>query len=188
MVSGPRPARFGPVQYAANGASLCSEPAIVAVWETESMKRFAHGLLAVAGMLVSATALAQGTPSGFTTDQVRTALRALLPAGVLVDEVTLDGERATAKGSAPSNQLVSQFLRRIDDAAEFETPELLTMSVDGARMAYAIDVTVRCPADRAATGPGLCGGTPSKPKSVYKCRIDGTITFQATACPPGKDA
>lgn len=152
------------------------------------MKHLALVLLSIMGIALCNVALGQGNPAGFTTDQVRGALQGLLPAGVLIDEVTLDGDRAAAKGSAPSNELVSQFLRRIDGAPEFEMPELLSISAVDGRMAYAISTTVRCPADRAATGPGLCGSTPRKPGSVYKCRIDGTITFQATACPPGKDA
>ncbi len=157
-------------------------------WETHSMKRFAGAVLTIASMMLSASAGAQGAPQGFSKEQVRSALQALLPAGVVIDELTLDGDRATAKGTASASEQVSQFMRRIDSAAEFEMPELLTIGNVNGRMEYAVSATVSCPADTVATGPGLCGSTPVKTRSVYKCRIDGTVTFQSTACPPGKDA
>jgi len=152
------------------------------------MKPFALAVLAIASVLISAGAVAQGAPQAFSKDQVRSALEALLPAGVVVDELTLDADGATAKGTAGTNQQVSQFMRRIDGAPEFEMPELLNITSVNGRSVYAVSVTVRCPADASATGPGLCGSTPVEKKSVYKCRIDGTVTFQAAPCPPGTDA
>ena len=51
---------------------------------------------------------------------------------------------------------------------------------------YEISLKVDCAA-RGATDPGaICGGA-QKPKAVYKCRINGTVTFQAAPCLPGTE-
>lgn len=137
--------------------------------------------LAVIALCCSATLSAQ-TPE-YSKDKVYNALQPLLPAGVGITTVSMAGNRATISGTSSSNAQLSQFLRNADGAPEFEMPELESVATDGTRVQYTIAVDVRCAEGPARSGSALCAGAASRGQAVYKCRIDGTLTFQATPCP-----
>lgn len=124
------------------------------------------------------TAVAQqATP----TDTIaRDLLQALAPSGLAMTQLKVDGTRITVEGSAPQSTVISQFMRQIDESPQLDRVELVQIqNVDGA-----MRFTLAASADCLADGNQACGAParPSKP-SVYKCVINGVVSFQATPCP-----
>lgn len=81
---------------------------------------------------------ARAEPAGATMSEAKAnvALQALLPSGVFFDTFKLDGRRVQVSGNAPSNALVSQFLRAIDTSAAFEKVELIEVQQVNGRIHY----------------------------------------------------
>lgn len=109
-----------------------------------------------------------------TTDSARRLLEPLLPAGSNIAEIKASGTRIEIRGHAAS---VSTFLRSIDSSTALERPELMEIAVDGSQHRYVISLSAPCLAN------GSCGPTPAPAQTVYKCTVDGVVTFQATPCP-----
>lgn len=125
--------------------------------------------------------------------EVRAALVPLLPEGVRIDSVRIDGARGTVLGSSPSNALVSNFLRSIDGSVNFERVELLQIRAESNRMAFELSMDITC--STAPDSPCLvpeagAGNTPTAPKraSVYKCRVNGALRFQDQPCAAGTES
>jgi hypothetical protein len=122
----------------------------------------------------------------FTPQQVSNALQPLVPSGVSISEVRVERNTVVVTGTSPSNTVLSQFLRNTTETAEFERVELRSIEQQGSASRYEMSLEIDCSAQPAAKPGSLCGA-PAKAQSVYKCRIDGTMTFQATPCPPGSE-
>ena len=108
---------------------------------------------------------------------VRDLLMPLVPSGVVVVQIEVDGARAKVSGQTASNSQLSQFLRSIDSSPDLEAPELMEIAKDGSQYRYAISLTLPCLADSSCKSPA-----PAK-QTVHKCTVDGVVTFQATPCP-----
>ena len=145
---------------------------------------------------------------------VRGALTSLLPDGVRVDSVRIDGKRSTVLGTSPSNAILSNFLRsidgsanferveliqvraeggRIDGSANFERVELIQVRAEGGRMAFELSMDITCstaPNSACLVAEAGAGKASSVPKraSVYKCRVNGALRFQDQPCSAGTES
>jgi hypothetical protein len=124
----------------------------------------------------------------FGSDKVRAALDALLPTGVDIDAVQVEGSLATVTGLASDTVQLSQFMRRINDAAEFETPDLVSVSNADGMSLFTLAAQMKCPITADEPPSSLCSAAPAtKAPLVFKCRINGTISFQGQPCPAGSE-
>lgn len=119
--------------------------------------------------------------------EVKRALQALAPGGVRVAEVMVAGQKATIKGASQNNDQVSRFLRSLNDSKDFRSPSLVSIAKDpgsgGSRFELTADIHCPKPGEKAADS--LCAPAPkasSGGQSIYKCRVNGTFTVQATPC------
>ena len=124
---------------------------------------------------------------------VRGALTSLLPDGVRVDSVRIDGKRSTVLGTSPSNAILSNFLRSIDGSANFERVELIQVRAEGGRMAFELSMDITCstaPNSACLVAEAGAGKASSVPKraSVYKCRVNGALRFQDQPCSAGTES
>jgi Tfp pilus assembly protein PilN len=73
-------------------------------------------------------------------EMARDRLRALLPAGVTLTELRIEGDGYRLRVAAADNASVSRLLRAIDTAAAFSEPELLSIEAmaDGRRDALIV--------------------------------------------------
>jgi hypothetical protein len=145
--------------------------------------------LAVVLVIAPCTSLAQGAakpiPSA-STQSVGNALRALTPSGVVVGEVRKEGALFVFTGTAATNQMLSDFMRRAVQAPGAVNVELRSMAAEGGQYRYEMALMADCAVPGATKAGAVCGA-PGKAQSVYKCRINGTLTFQAAPCPPGSE-
>lgn len=126
-----------------------------------------------------------------TVDRVCTALCALLPPGVVVQNVTLKEREAVISGTTTTNSQLSNYMRALEDSSDFERPNLHVVEAAGytGSYSYRLSVEIECLGQASPVARSICSGSPAAKSgsSTYKCRIDGVLTFQATPCPPGKD-
>lgn len=116
-------------------------------------------------------------------EAVQAALRALLPPEAVVDTVTIDGQRVRASGSSPSNAKVSQFMRSIEESADFEAVELEQISQSGNRMHYELNAKLMCNGSSGPGHPNLCDVRSAKPAAINKCEVKGRTIYQQAPCP-----
>lgn len=154
-----------------------------------SLRAWLLCVLSLAGMLAAAQAQNRRVPDpGYTKEQVLKALDALAPLGVDLDAIQVENATAEVSGVAEDTVVLSHFIRAVDLTEHFGTPELLEVANDAGRSAFSLKIAIQCPSGIAGKGDVLCGEPGTRPTKVYKCRINGSITFQGTPCPPGKDA
>ncbi len=119
--------------------------------------------------------------------EVKRALQAHAPGGVRLSEVTVAGQKATIRGASQNNEQVSRFLRSLDDSKDFRSPSLVSIAKDPASGGSRFELTadIHCPKPGEKAAEGLCAPAPkasSAGQSIYKCRVNGTFTVQATPC------
>jgi len=142
-------------------------------------------ILAVPAHCASAQDAAPPPPSA-STQSVTATLRALVPAGVTVEEVRQMNVSFLFSGASTSNALVSDFMRKTMESPGLSNVELREIVADGSRFRYEMTIRVDCEVP-GASKPGAVCGAPAKAQSVHKCRIGGTLTFQAAPCPAGSE-
>jgi hypothetical protein len=113
-------------------------------------------------------------------------MRALMPTGVNIGSVSKEGDLFVLNGTSTTNQLLSDFMRKAVAAPGVRNVELRQVERVTNQYRYEISLKVSCAAGGAADAGALCGPAP-KAKAVYKCRVNGTVTFQAAPCPPGTE-
>ena len=117
--------------------------------------------------------------------EVKRALQALAPAGLRITDVAMKGQKATVKGGSQTNEQVSRLLRAMDGSKDFRSPSLTTIGKDPATggSSFEIAAEIQCPKPGEKVEDSLCA-PPSKQaaQSIYKCRVNGTFTVQATPC------
>jgi Tfp pilus assembly protein PilN len=146
-------------------------------------------LLLASLALASSGASAQGTasrPATATTQSVTTALRALVTPGVTIQEVRQEGDVYIFTGASANNTALSDFMRKTMDSPGLTDVELREVAANGSQYRYEISIKVDCGIPGAARSGAACAA-PAKAQSVYKCRINGTLTFQAAPCPAGSE-
>jgi hypothetical protein len=145
-------------------------------------------LIALMAMTVPC-AWAQSTSSpapSASTQSVERAMRALMPTGVNIGSVSKEGDLFVLNGTSTTNQLLSDFMRKAVAVPGVRNVELRQVERVTNQYRYEISLKVSCAAGGAADAGALCGPAP-KAKAVYKCRVNGTVTFQAAPCPPGTE-
>jgi Fimbrial assembly protein (PilN) len=146
------------------------------------------GLIALMAMTMT-SAWAQGASGPApvaSTQSVERAMRALTPSGVNLGNVSKEGDLFVLNGTSASNQQLSDFMRKAVAAPGARNVELRRVERDTNQYRYEISLKVSCAAGGAADAGAICGPAP-KAKAVYKCRVNGTVTFQAAPCPPGTE-
>lgn len=141
----------------------------------------ARATIALALLASPMLALASGAASVETTQ----ALKQLATPGVVIERVeTLDGDGKVLQigGRAGRNAEVSDFLRVLDGAADFEKPDLLQIQLDREGHPQ-FEIRVQ---RRAAPAPAPPAAVERSRKPVYRCRSDGREVFQAQPCPTTK--
>jgi len=144
--------------------------------------------LATAALLLALFSLSAGPASAAdaapTPAGVRSALEAVMPPGLRLREVKLDGLHVTVKGGSQNVQQVSQFLRAVDGTPSFRNPKLDTMDkavVGDSSFTMTMDVQCPAPGERLAHNP--CDpAAAAATGSVFKCKVNGTTTYQSTPC------
>jgi hypothetical protein len=121
-----------------------------------------------------------------TMQSVTAALRALVPAGVTVAELRQEGDEYVFTGASATNAVLSDFMRKTMSSPGFSDVELREIAQAGSQYRYEMSIEVDCSAE-GASKPGAVCGAPAKAQSVHKCRINGTLTFQAAPCPAGSE-
>jgi Tfp pilus assembly protein PilN len=125
-------------------------------------------------------------PLTATTQSLTTALYAIVPPGVTVKEMRQEGDAFIFSGASANNAALSDFMRKAMDAPGLNTVELREIAADGSQYRYEMSIKVDCSAPGAGK-PGAACSAPAKGQSVHKCRINGTLTFQAAPCPAGSE-
>ena len=143
----------------------------------------ARATIALALLASPMLALATGTASAETTQ----ALKQLATPGVVIERVEMldgDGKVLQIGGRAGRNAEVSDFLRVLDGAADFEKPDLLQIQLDReGHPQFEIRVQRRA---APAPAPAPPAAVERSRKPGYRCRSDGREVFQAQPCPPTK--
>jgi Tfp pilus assembly protein PilN len=121
-----------------------------------------------------------------TTQSVTTALQALVPPGVTVGPMRQEGDKYIFGGASGNNAALSDFMRKAMSSPGLRDVELREIAQDGAQYRYEMSIRVDCTAPGASRSGAACAA-PAKGQSVHKCRIDGTVTFQAAPCPAGSE-
>jgi hypothetical protein len=141
----------------------------------------------MAGSHVWAQQAAAPTPTPTaSTQSVGDAMRARTPSGVTVSEVRKEGGYFVLVGTSVTNQAMSEFMRKALLVPGALNVELRSMSAEGGQYRYEMSLKADCAAADASKAGAICG-KPARAQSVYKCRINGTVTFQAAPCPPGTE-
>ena len=146
------------------------------------------GLIALMAMTVPcawAQSASSPAPSA-STQSVERAMRALTPTGVNIGNIREEGGLFVLSGTTTTNQLLSDFMRKAAVAPGARNLKLRMIEKTTGQYRYEISLKADCAAP-GASGPGAVCGTAQKPKAVYKCRVNGTVTFQAAPCPPGTE-
>lgn len=148
--------------------------------------------MAVLVMLLGVAWAAQAQPTARqpSVEKVREVLDSLLPDGVDLDQLQLERGQVKLSGLAVDTVKLTQFMRAVGDAGEFDAPALEDVAnVDGLT-AFTLVFLIVCPSAADAQANRLCGPVASSGKAptVFKCLINGTVTYQGQRCPPGKDA
>lgn len=120
-------------------------------------------------------------------DKLRSAMMALVPPRLVVGEVSVEDDRGRITGTSKTQAQVSDFLRAIDRAGDFQRAELRSIRMAGDQYEFDIGLQIACAHGPAKSGPRLCNPPPGKASTVNRCRINGTLTFQATPCAPGQE-
>ena len=143
-------------------------------------------VLAILAMHSNTARAADAAPTP-TTGGVRGTLEAVMPAGVRIREVRLDGLHATVKGASGDVHQVSQFLRAVDGSPSFRNPKLDAIdkgAVGDTAFTMTMDVQCPKPGEHPAHNPCDAAAAASGGTSVFKCIVNGTPTYQSTPCPP----
>lgn len=115
---------------------------------------------------------------------LRHVLVRLVPSGLSVTGIKIEGMRATISGRAKDNSQISDFLRNIDASPVLETADLQEMMRVNEQSEFVLSTNVQCPAPGSALDPCEASTSSASPQqSVYKCTVDGVVTFQSTPCP-----
>ena len=146
---------------------------------------FAACFLALATL--SQPLAAQTNPPVYSQSLVQQALQGLLPSGAYVSKFTVEGERVKLEGSAGNNTQVSDFMRKIETSEDFQAVELEEISSANSGVNFVMHAKIACSATPKATDRVLCGRAPPKAQAIYKCRIDGSVSFQNKPCPAGTE-
>ncbi len=149
----------------------------------------AIGLLLAAGTLhADAPPVAPGVaPSTISRERAYNSLVALAPAGVSVSVARIDGDVVSIVGTAQRNAQVSDFLRALTTSTDFRGVELAEVSMGGGGVSYRMSATIACANGLARSGRLLCAAPPGRTDAIHRCRVDGTLTFQAAPCAPGQN-
>jgi hypothetical protein len=142
--------------------------------------------IAIGLLLACATAGAQSSPR-YEPDKLRSAMMSLVPPRLVVAQVSVEDDRGRVSGTAKTQSQVSDFLRAIDRAGDFQRAELLNIRMEGGQFAFDIALQIACVHGPAKSGPRLCNPPPGKANAVNRCKVNGTLTFQATPCAPGQE-
>ncbi len=163
------------------------------------MSRLSAVAVVIALLLPADAALAQGAlapgvrppakaePVRYEPDKLRSALMAIVPPRLMIGGVAVEDDRGSISGTAKTQAQVSDFLRAIDRAGDFQRAELRSIRIEGDGYAFDIGLQIACVHGPAKSGPRLCNPPPGKSSAVHKCRVNGTLTFQATPCAPGQE-
>lgn len=116
------------------------------------------------------------------------SLVALAPAGVSVSVARIDDVVVSIVGTAQRNAQVSDFLRALTTSTDFRAVELAEVSMHDGGVSYRISATIACANGIARSGRLLCAAPPGRGEAIHRCRVDGTLTFQAAPCAPGQEA
>lgn len=148
-------------------------------------------LLALCAALTTSHGLAAQQPPG--TTEIRNALAPLLPTGVRIATLTLEGHRTTVHGTTPSNAVLSTFMRSIDTSNNFDRVELAEIRQEGAGYAFVLSMDITCNTDPASPclvpeANAAKAATPSQRGIVHKCKVNGALRFQDQPCAPGTEA
>jgi hypothetical protein len=147
--------------------------------------------------LVPVALLAMAVPCGWAqsasspapsanTQSVGRAMRALTSSGVSIGDIQKNGDLFIFTGTSTTNQQLSDFMRKAAVAPGARNLELRMIQKSGDQYRYEISLKVDCAAHGATDSGGICGAAQKAP-AVYKCRINGTVTFQAAPCLPGTE-
>lgn len=147
---------------------------------------FASGVLAFGASVACAQ---DSVPKAYapTVDAVTNKLRSLVPAGVTVNELRQEGDKFVFSGNSSSNSQLSNYMRTVDATPGLVGVELREIAAEASQYRYIMSIEVDCE-ELEATRPGAVCGPPVKKQSVYKCRVNGTLTFQAEPCAAGNEA
>jgi hypothetical protein len=126
-------------------------------------------------------------PATLSVPNVQRALQAYLPTGVTVGALQLTGSKAVFTGTAKQNAQLSQFMRALDASGQFVNLDLMEIAQRGGAYEYRLALVVSCDPNVQHKPGSLCGPAGKAP-SVFKCRVNGTVTFQAKPCAPGQEA
>ena len=151
-------------------------------------KNSRHALFATVAATLLLAGPAKAAPAAapdIAPAEVKRALQALAPAGLRITDVAMKGQKATIKGGSQTNDQVSRFLRAMDGSKDFKSSSLLNMAKDPASggNSFEIGTDIQCSKPGEKVDDSLCA-PPAKQaaQSIYKCRVNGTFTVQATPC------
>lgn len=114
---------------------------------------------------------------------VKQSLEAKLLSGMRITTLKLDDKRANINGVSPSNALVSQFLRNLDNSLSYTKVELVSIEQRDNAIQFHIVADVQCPSTGSNTNSeNLCNKLAIKPTSVFKCTQNGKAVFQDRPC------
>lgn len=130
---------------------------------------------------------AQSPPAAFSTPVVQRTVEAMLPSGASIATLEVAGKRVSVQGAAENNTQVSELMRKLDSSEDFERVELEEINNANGRISFKLHVDIACAAATKASGQSLCGRAPPKTQTVYKCRINGSVSFQHKPCPAGSE-
>lgn len=129
---------------------------------------------------------AAAKPPTATTQSVTAALRGLVTPGVTIQQMRQEGEAYIFSGASASNAALSDFMRKAMASPGLANVELREIAQEGTQYRYEMSLEVDCSVPGAGKSGAACAA-PAKAQSVHKCRINGTLTFQAAPCPAGSE-
>lgn len=130
---------------------------------------------------------AQTAKPAYSQALVEQALQTALPSGVYVSKFTVESDRVRMDGSAGSNSQVSDFMRNISRSSDFRDLELEQIAAGSSGVNFVMHVKIACSEAPKNSDRLLCGRTPPKAQAIYKCRINGSVSFQNKPCPKGSE-
>lgn len=130
---------------------------------------------------------AQTAKPTFSEPLVQQALQGMLPSGTFITQLALTSDQVRLMGSAESNSQVSDYMRKIASSSDFSDIELVEISSSSAGVSYVMQMKIACSEAPKSSDRVLCGRTPPKAQAIYKCRINGSVSFQNKPCPKGSE-
>lgn len=151
------------------------------------MARWIVGVFFVGSLFVAPPIAAQSGAPNYSESLVQQAVQTLLPSGAYVSKFTVNSDRVRLDGSAENNTQVSEFMRKIAGSTDFREVELEQIGASSTGVSFVMHLKIACSQAPKSSDRVLCGRTPPKAQAIYKCRINGSVSFQNKPCPAGSE-